>query len=59
MFIAINWGMLFIDNSRKKNCRRFSNGKKITSYSFKIFIFLSLTIFYPSFILLGSASVVM
>ena len=35
-----------------------SNGKKITSYSFKIFIFLSLAIFYPSLVLLGSASAV-
>ena len=33
-----------------------SNGKKITSYSFKIFFFLSLAIFYPSLVLLGSAS---
>ena len=36
----------------------FSNGKKITSYSFKIFIFLSPAIFYPSLVLLGSASAV-
>ena len=32
--------------------------KKITSYSFKIFIFLSPAIFYPSLVLFGSASAV-
>ena len=35
-----------------------SNGKRITSYSFKIFIFLFPAIFYPSLVLLGSASAV-
>ena len=34
--------------------------KKITSYSFNLLlIFLSLTIFYPSLVLLGSALAVM
>ena len=35
-----------------------SNGKKITSYSFKIFWVLSFAIFYPSLVLMGSASAV-
>ena len=54
MFILRGW------RTEKINGMEFelSNGKKITSYSFKIFCFLSLAIFYPSLVLLGSASAV-